>query len=120
MTATTISPWLRQARAVRSVLRAEGPAVLATGQLQQPRTASAPARVGAFEHPVADHAAAPPAVVLERQDEAADRPLAALVVAIEQVDREQIAATKAARISSRSEPGSRIAPCQKPVSPAGT
>ena len=80
MTATTISSRLQQGRPVMSVLRGEGPEV-ATGWLQQRRHRSAPARIDTFEHPVADNAGAPPAVVLARQHEAADRPLAALVVA---------------------------------------
>ena len=61
------------------------------------------------------------AVFLARHDEPADRPLAALVVPVEQVDVTISPAANAwrDRHGTRS-PGSRTEPCQKPVSPAGT
>lgn len=49
------------------------------------------ARVDAIECLVADHAAARLVVVLAVEDEAADCPLAALVVAVEQVDCQHLA-----------------------------
>jgi hypothetical protein len=49
------------------------------------------ARAGPFERPMADDARSPSPVLLAREDEAADRQLAALVVAVEQIDRQQLA-----------------------------
>ena len=46
--------------------------------------------VGAFKWPVADDARAPLVVLLARQDEAADRLLAALVVPVEQIDGQRL------------------------------
>ncbi len=62
------------------------------GKLPVPRKRSplAPTRIDAFERPVADHAGEPVTILLARQDEAADRQLAALMVAVEQVDGQDL------------------------------
>jgi hypothetical protein len=53
-------------------------------------SALAPTGIDAFERPVADHAGEPAAILLAREDEAADRQLAALMVAVEQVDGQDL------------------------------
>jgi hypothetical protein len=56
-----------------------------------------------------------------QEGEAADHALAALVIAVEHVDRERLATLD--RVSRRRElrrVGIRKAPCQKPTSSAGT
>ena len=61
-------------------------------ELPTPRERSplAPTGIDAFERPVADHAGEPAAILLAREDEAADRQLAALMVAVEQVDGQDL------------------------------
>jgi hypothetical protein len=64
----------------------------------------APAWINTFERPVADYPWAPVAVLLARQDEAADRQLAALVVAVEQIDGQDAARLENVAAASTSVP----------------